>query len=192
MNNFDINNFKEECLFKGKIIQVVSHTFPSLKRVREIAQRAPGVRILAVKDNNILLTKEYRLEINSWDYRLPGGKVFDTLDDYLTNKSNIDKYIIEAVKKEAIEEAGIVVIEHNFLHKSTAGTTIDWDLFYFEITEFHETKQELKDDEDEEIYPEWKPFDEVIELCLNNSIKEDRTVAVLLRYILNKRQKAFE
>src|SRR5262245_50284096 len=52
----------------------------------EFAERAPGVRVLLTDGKNILLTKEWRVEIHAWDYRLPGGKVVDSLKEYLKYK----------------------------------------------------------------------------------------------------------
>lgn len=58
--------------------------------------------------NKILLTKEYRKELKGVDYRLPGGKVFDTLAEYNKNKKNIKKYALIAAKRECEEEVGLV------------------------------------------------------------------------------------
>ena len=66
----------ENIVFRGKIVEVVQDA------KREFARRSPGVRLLIIKGNQTLLTKEYREEIKSFDYRLPGGKVFDTLVNY--------------------------------------------------------------------------------------------------------------
>lgn len=57
------------------------------KTLFEKARRAPGVRLIIVKEDKILLTREYRDEIKSFDYRLPGGKVFDKLSDYQKHQS---------------------------------------------------------------------------------------------------------
>ena len=69
---------------------------------------------------------------------------------------------------------------------SKAGATIVWDLYYFEITEFSESKQHLEDGED--ITFAWYTFDEVSKFCLNNQIQEDRSVAVILNYILRRKK----
>jgi len=50
--------------------------------VFETARRAPGVRLIIVRDGQMLITREFRNELDDYDYRLPGGKVFDTLDEY--------------------------------------------------------------------------------------------------------------
>ena len=45
--------------------------------------RSPGTRIIAVRDNTIYLQKEARMEQNgAFDWRLPGGKVVDTFEEY--------------------------------------------------------------------------------------------------------------
>lgn len=47
---------------------------------RKLVRRPPGVRAIIINENNqILLSKEFRYELNTFDYRLPGGKVFDSI-----------------------------------------------------------------------------------------------------------------
>jgi len=55
------------------------------KRIkRNFVRRPPGIRALIVdkESKKILFSREFRYELNDWDLRLPGGKVFDSLDDY--------------------------------------------------------------------------------------------------------------
>ena len=56
-------------------------------RTFELARRAPGVRVI-IPDHRaagkVLLTKEFRRELNGGTSRLPGGKVFDTLAEFET------------------------------------------------------------------------------------------------------------
>ena len=74
----------EEVVYKGKIFEVVKQPMKAgeKKMVFESARRSPGTRLLIVKNNQMLITKEFRSELDDFDYRLPGGKVFDTLDEY--------------------------------------------------------------------------------------------------------------
>jgi 8-oxo-dGTP pyrophosphatase MutT (NUDIX family) len=72
--------------------------------VFEIARRSPGVRLIICDKDKILLSKEFRKELKGYDYRLPGGKVFDTLKEYNKNKKNIKKYTLVAAKNECEEE----------------------------------------------------------------------------------------
>jgi ADP-ribose pyrophosphatase len=91
--------------------------------------------IICNKDK-ILLTKEYRKELKGYDYRLPGGKVFDTLAEYNKNKKNIKKYALIAAKRECEEEVGLIPQTLKLYYISTAGATVEWDLHYFIVTKF--------------------------------------------------------
>ncbi|MEI6117757.1 MAG: hypothetical protein WCP92_00380 [bacterium] len=62
--------------------------------LREIAKRSPGVRLIICDGDKILITNEFRKEVNTDDYRLPGGKVFDTLKEYNEHKNDIEKYAL--------------------------------------------------------------------------------------------------
>jgi len=179
----------EKITFKGKIIEVVQKEVTQNGKIQnfELARRSPGVRLIISHDNKILLTKEFRHETNNYDYRLPGGKVYDSLDVY--NKaieSNID--ITEAAKKAAVkearEEAGVEVKDISFAYRSICGATIIWDLFYFVVTDFVQKEQQLEEGEDIQI--ELVDKEKAKEMCLNGMIREDRSALVLLRYLNNK------
>lgn len=177
----------EEIKYKGRIVEVVEteKQLPNSKskKMFEFARRSPGVRAIIINNNKILLSKEYRYELNDYDYRLPGGKVFDRLEDYSEcNKQDILKYATNAVKKECFEEVGLKVKSPKLLHISKAGATIVWDLYYFLITDFKQEEQHLEDGEiiDFNFYT----FEEIKNLILNNKMSEDRSVGVLLKYIL--------
>ena len=77
---------KEKVVFQGKIFEIVNQPMNLGGKIVqfEIARRSPGIRLLIVDKNKILLAKEFRHEQKEWDYRLPGGKVFDTLGEYNT------------------------------------------------------------------------------------------------------------
>ena len=135
----------------------------------------------------MLLTKEYRYELQDYDYRLPGGKVFDELKYYkkaLKNNSNIQKFALEAAKKECLEETGLAVKKIKHFITSNAGLTVQWDMFYFIVEDFEISPSGQELEESEEIYPEWKTFEEVKKLCLNGKIKEYRSVGIILSYLL--------
>lgn len=177
--------------YQGKIIEVVEEkmTIPGTdrKKVFEFARRAPGVRALIVKGDKMLLTKEFRYELQGFDYRLPGGKVFDTLVEYKKHiEEDLLPFAIAGVIKECKEEVGLAVYNPKLLNVAKAGGTVVWDLFFFEIKEFDEKQQELE--EGEIITFEWKSFDEVMQMCLNDKVKEDRSLGVILKYILLRKK----
>ena len=186
---------EQEILYTGKIFEIVR----TKKKVRdktivfESARRAPGVRLLILKGNNLLISKEFRYELKGYDYRLAGGKVFDTLEEYdKASKKEILKHAELAARKECEEETGLRVDRIQLLEKTHAGATVDWDLYYFIIDEFTENGNGQKLEEGEIIETVWKSFDEVRDMCLNRQIKEDRSVGVLLRFFLNKNNRSKE
>ena len=143
----------EKITHQGKIIEVVQKVVERNGKTNtfEFARRSPGTRLIIVKGDYILLTKEYRYENDKYDYRLPGGKVFDTLLEYhdaLQAHKNLADLAKNAAIKEAREEAGIDVTDIYFFHKSICGATVVWDLYYFIVNSFNEVNQELEEGED--------------------------------------------
>ncbi len=176
----------EEIKYSGKIIEVVQ--FKNGDRVFEKARRSPGVRALIVSGERILLSKEYRTEIGDFDFRLPGGKVFDRLEEYKQHISeDLISYAKEAVKKEVREEVGLLANDPKLLKVSKAGATVEWDLYYFLISDFEVNKkgQELEDGED--ISFSWYTLKEVEGICTSGRMQEDRSVGVVLSYLIKKK-----
>lgn len=157
---------------------------------RQMVRRPPGIRALIINKENkkkILLSKEFRYELDKWDYRLPGGKVFDSLEDYKesVNEGDVQKHVDATVKKEVLEEIGLIVKSQKLIKVSHAGAGVIWDLFYYEVDDYEvsDTGAKLEENEFVDGYV-FKTFDEIIKMCENHEINEDRTVGVLLSYIL--------
>ena len=140
----------ENIVYKGKIIEVVEKTreIKGKEKIVEFARRSPGVRLIIPTEGGILMTKEFRYELGDYDYRLPGGKVFDTLTEYTTfleSGADIAVAAQNAAIKEAKEEAGIDVKDISYTHTSVCGATVVWDLFYFVVITFEKSHQALED-----------------------------------------------
>ena len=170
---------------KGHIIHVFeTHLLDG--RVLEVAARPPGTRVIIhnTETNEILLSCENRIDIGE-DYRLPGGKVRDSWDEWtqIKDSSDLDKVIIEAAAKEAREEVGFDVSDLQVFNVQTSGgPTIKWDMYYLVATKFSDRgHQELELGED--IKFAWYPVEEVIDACLTGKIREGRSVAALLQYL---------
>ena len=182
----------EKIVYQGKMIEIVQETvmMPSGKeKIFEQARRAPGVRlIIHTPDNNFLISKEQRRNIGV-DYRLPGGKVFDSLIEYNTflSAQKDPKEIFEAAKeaaiKEGMEESGIKPTEIELFCKSLCGGSMEWDLYYFIITKYEEVGQDPEDGEKIEVMKVSR--EELKELALSGEMQEDRSVAVILKYLNN-------
>lgn len=161
---------------------------------RNMVRRPPGIRALIVDDENmkILLSREFRYELNGWDYRLPGGKVFDSLKDYKESikENTVLEHVEKTVPKEVMEEIGLIVKNPKLLKISHDGAGVIWDLYYYKITDYEISKDGPKLEEDEVIEGfVWKNYDEIIDLCIQSEIHEERTVGVLLPYVLEKKKK---
>jgi len=176
----------EKITYKGNIIEVVQKEVEQngKKKVFEYARRSPGVRLIIPTEGNILLSKEFRHEVQGYDYRLPGGKVFDSLAEYndaLAAGADLQEAARRAATKEAREEAGIDIADLSFFHRSVCGATVVWDLFYFVAQEFTEAAQHLEEGED--IQRELVSKEKAREMCLDGTIGEERSALVLLRYL---------
>jgi ADP-ribose pyrophosphatase len=172
--------------YKGRIIGVELEEKKINEKIIkfEKAIRSPGVRIIAYKGNQILLTREFRYELNDWDYRLAGGKVVDTLEEYLPireDSSKLNETIEEAVRREAKEELGLEIKNMKLLKKSTCGATIEWDLYYYSTNDFIE--HENNPDTGEQIEKVWVSSDEAQEMCKDGRISEERSAIALLNFI---------
>ena len=178
---FEYLEIEEDIDIEGKIKHIK----------RKVVRRPPGIRALIVNDENrILLSREFRYELSTWDYRLPGGKVFDTLEEFrqALKDNTVDEAANKTVFKEVLEEVGIDINNPKLIKISKDGASVIWDLYYYEIKDFKidENGPQLEEDEIINGYV-WKSFDEVIELCQTGQIHEDRSIGVLLSYILKNK-----
>lgn len=182
-------NEKEKIVYQGKMIEIVQEAVLSNGKeiIFEKGRRAPGVRlIIKTPDGEFLISKEERL-IGGLDYRLPGGRVFDSLIEYnnfLSNQKDVKgilKKAKEAVIREGMEEVGIKPLKMELFFISKCGGSFDWDLYYFIIKKYEEVGQNLEEHEKIEIIKVSR--DKLKELALSNEMKEDRSVAVILKYL---------
>ncbi len=182
----------EEVIFSGRIFDIVHQQVDvgggNIKTF-EKAVRSPGTRLIIIDGNNkILLTKEYRIE-NSWyDYRLPGGKVFDTNTEYkqfLDTKNDILSIAQRAALKEAREEVWVVQSECDFFVVTHAAATIDWDLYYFILKNSIIGQQSLE--EGEHITYDRYSVSDVTTMCMDGSMQEERSCTVLLRFLYQQK-----
>jgi ADP-ribose pyrophosphatase len=176
----------EKITYQGKIVEVVEKEvlIGDKTKTFELARRSPGVRLIILKDSTVYLSKEFRHEVDGYDFRLPGGKVFDTLVEYnkaLSNNVDILESAKTAAIKEAHEEMGLVVSDLELFHKSVCGATVEWDLYYFIVTDFTKQGQQLEEGEVIELHP--VSISEAKDMCLDGRIDEERSALTLLRYL---------
>lgn len=180
--------WEEKVVYQWKIIEVVEQTMQigDKQKVFEFARRSPGTRLIILNDKKeILITKEYRNEVEKFDYRLPGGKVFDTLVEYneaLKTDANITEKAKEWATREAREECGLQIKNPELFAISKCGATVVWDLYYFVVMDFAQLEsQELE--HGEFITLQWMSIDDVKKLCLSDEFSEERSCAVLMKFL---------
>lgn len=178
----------EKIVARGRLFELVELPQPD-GRTFELARRAPGVRVI-ISDRDkrkILLTKEFRRELNDTDYRLPGGKVFDSLAEYEAFLSSGKDIVVPAATKaiaESAEEAGMDVTDVKLFKKSTLGATVQWDLFVFEATSWSHRAagQALEPGEQvEEVV--WVDYDDAKAKILKGAMAEERIALILLQWL---------
>lgn len=181
----------ETVVATGKIFELVQTTQDD-GRVFEIARRAPGVRIIIVdvEKRQILLTKEFRHELGDWDYRLPGGKVFDTFDEFAAFRTSGDD-IVEAAKVQAIreaqQEAGVEISTLELYKKSVLGATVEWDLYVFVTTDWQLYVEGQELEEGEAIEADmWVSYDDAKAMIMDGAMQEDRIALILLQWLHNQ------
>lgn len=154
----------------------------------EHGRRAPGVRlIIETPDGELLINHEMRGKIGL-DYRLPGGKVFDSLKEFneFLSKDNSKEEIFNEARRAAIQEAeeevGVRPTDFELFHLSRCGGSFEWDLYYFVVTKYEEVGQNPEEHEKIQVLKVTR--DKMKELALSGVMQEDRSVAVILRYLL--------
>jgi ADP-ribose pyrophosphatase YjhB (NUDIX family) len=184
-----IPTWHEVILWEWQIIELISFevAIGEKRKMFERARRPPGVRVIMTRDDRILLSCEYRREQGKYDYRLPGGKVIDTIAEMRAFDGDIITEATDAAMREAREEAGVVIRHPELIHTSHCGANIEWDLYYFLATDFDETGEHDRDDEGEsDLTTAWYTFDEVRSKILAGEMSEDRSVAVILKWMMQK------
>jgi len=179
-------------VFRGKMFEIEQMP-QSDGRVFERAVRAPGVRLIITDKTaqKVLLTKEFRAELQAWDYRLPGGKVFDSLVEYDQFRAT-GRDMTEAAERKAAqegrEEAGVDIKSVQLFKRSTLGATVEWDLWCFEVTDWEKRADGQQLEAGEQIEADnWFRYDEARQMILGGQMQEERVALVLLQWLEERR-----
>ena len=120
-----------DIVYRGKMIEIIQWEGQP-GDIFEAAVRAPGVRVLIETEKDgmkaLVMSKEPRREAVGVDFRLPGGKVFNSLSEFVTHREtgqDIAPILIEAAQKEGKQEAGVDRGDFLPFGVSKAGSSVD-------------------------------------------------------------------
>lgn len=187
MNNTENTN-PWKIIFTWDLFAIEKHITKSYER----AVRPPGTRlILKNPEWKYLINKEYRAEQWWFDYRLPGWKVFDDLKSYLVVRDDEEKLVqsvIAGAKLEAKEEAGVDEIKNIKIYSTSyAWASVEWTLYYISGKIASMSQQKLHWDELIHGIEVWfYSKKEIKDMIYRWMIKEERSVAVLIKYLENE------
>ena len=165
-------------IFDGKVIRV------TLDRVelengetsmREVVHHHGGACIMPVTDNDeIYMVRQFRYALGEEMWELPAGKLEAGEDPF------------EAAKRELEEECGVTADEYTPLGCIYPTVGYDNEKIYIWMAKgLHKTHQHLDADEFLDVHK--VPFDQALKLVLDNTIRDSKTVAGILRYALMRR-----
>ena len=127
----------------------------------EYVWRRDGTRTIAInRENQILLTYEYRTELAKKDWRLPGGKLNDENED-----------VELAARREFEEETGYTAKSWKYLWSSNLDATVRFQRHFFLATELIPGSPSREVGEDIEVH--WFPLKAAYEMALSAEIAED-------------------
>jgi 8-oxo-dGTP pyrophosphatase MutT (NUDIX family) len=119
---------------------------------------------------------------------VPGGKVFDTVQEYLPylrgeGVSAVDnqlmEHIEESARREASEEVGARLGPLEYLGKSVCGATVRWDLHYFVADAIELGRQALESGESIEVVE--LPLADANKIAQSSRMSEERSAVWLTR-----------
>lgn len=165
---------KKNYIYRGKILTVRCDDaeLPDGKPcVREIIEHSGGACVLYVKDEKVVLVKQYRYAYGESIYEIPAGKLEKGEDPLL------------AAFRELEEEAGIKAgrMELLFVNYPTPGYTNEKIYIY---RAYDGVKTQIHLDDDEFLDAEFVPLEKVKAMLKNGEIKDGKTIIALQAYFL--------
>ena len=159
-------------IYDGKIMQVTREEVElenGEHAYREVVYHHGGVCILAVKDHQIILVKQFRYPNRIQTIEVPAGKLekdedpqdcaFRELEEETNNRARDMKFIMKVLP--------------------SPGYTSEW-LYLYEAIDFEEVNDALACDDDEFIDVIWLNLDEAYQKVLNGDIVDAKTVIAIM------------
>lgn len=172
---------ESQTLFEGKVITVYKDKVkcPNDKiATREIVRHHGGVGILAIKDDKIILVKQFRYAYDQDTIEIPAGKL----------ELNEDSQ--KAGARELEEETGYSAKQ--FIPVTEIYPTpgyCDEIIHLYEAKDVYKVENPLACDEDEFINVLFVPIDEAYQMVINQEIKDSKTIIAIMKAYIDKHTK---
>ena len=170
--NLTERRLSRETIYEGKILHIYRDDvlLPNgRKSVREVADHPGGVAIVALDENdNILTVKQYRYVFSRVLEEIPAGK--------LERGEDPD----EAALRELKEETGATPKRMTNLGKLLVSPGCYSEVLHLYLAEGL-TFGEQNPDEDEFLDVTYLPFDRAVAQCMDGTLTDAKTVAAILK-----------
>lgn len=166
---------ESELIYKGHVVTLEKDKVEcpnGMKSYREIIRHNGGAAILCItKNNEVMLIKQFRYAYNEVLYEIPAGKL-EKGEEPLT-----------AAIREFEEETGNKAknIEYLGVIYPSCGYT-DEKIFLYYVDEMEPSVTHF--DEDEVIEVELVPFQKVLEMIMDGTIKDAKTICAIQSYYM--------
>lgn len=165
---------KKNYIYEGKILKLRRDDaqLPDGRPcVREIIEHSGGACVLYIKENKVLLVRQYRYAYGESLYELPAGKLEAGEDPK------------QAALRELKEEAGVLADDLKLLYimYPTPGYTNE-KIYIYQAVSGKETAS--APDEDEFLDVEYLPLDRVREMLERGELRDGKTIVALQAYLL--------
>lgn len=173
--NLEEKQLSSKRIFEGKILSLYIDkiALPNGQSAeRECVRHSAGAAVLLIKDNKVLLVKQYRYLYGREIYEIPAGKLND------------GESAEDGARRELEEETGYraKLVRYFDLYPSPGYT--DEIIYVYYATEYEFVGQKL--DEGEFLKCEFIEIDKVLNLIADGKICDAKTVSAIYKYLTEK------
>lgn len=171
MNNFNLYEecLKKEVIFEGKIIKLEKDTVKlpnGNTTTREVVRHPGAVGIIAVKEGNLILVRQYRYALGKETLEIPAGKIDE--------KEKPEKCAVRELREETGYSGEMMLLG---AYNTSPGFADEIVYLYLACSLQWDP---LKADEDEFLGVTSVPWEKAIEMVYNGEIQDAKTALGIL------------